>query len=472
MTPNAVVVGSGPNGLAAAVTLARDGWGVEVYEGAETPGGGCRTEELTLPGFHHDVCSSVHPLVRASPFFRGMNLDALGVRMCTPDVAFAHPLDDGRVAAVVRSVSDTAESLGADSVAYRRLIAPLVGDAERILPAILAPLRSVPAHPVALARFAIPGLLPASVVARRFSSEEARGLLAGAAAHSMLPLNAPLTGSFAILFAMLAHAVGWPVVEGGSGRVVDALVTELESLGGRVLTGQWVRRLADLPPCQAVLLDLSARQLLALAGDRLSPRYRRSLARFRYGPGICKVDWALDGPVPWHGDACRSAGTIHLGGTFDDVARSEAAVAAGRHPERPYCIVVQPGVVDPTRAPSGRHTLWAYCHTPASSTVDMTGRIEAQIERFAPGFRDRVLARVTATAAQTEERSPNYVGGDINGGRATLRQTVFRPDVRWKPYRTGLRGVYLCSSSTPPGGGVHGMCGLGAAQAAVADLNR
>jgi phytoene dehydrogenase-like protein len=468
---DAIVVGSGPNGLAAAVTLARAGLAVHVIEGAATPGGGCRTQELTLPGFRHDVCSAVHPLAGASPFFAGTDLASRGVRLLTPKVAFAQPLDGGRAAALAGSVDETAASLGPDGGAYRRLVGPLVREVPLTLPALLAPLfRSVPAHPMAVARFGLEGLLPASVLSRRFRGEEARALLAGTAAHTMLPLTSPLTAAYGLLFLMTAHAVGWPVVEGGSARIIEALTGELESLGGRVETGRWVRSLGDLPPARAVLLDVTPRQLIDLAGGRLTGRHRRALERFRYGPGVCKVDWALSGPVPWQAPACREAGTVHVGGAFAEVARSESEVSAGRHPERPFCLIAQPGVVDPGRAPAGQHTLWGYCHVPPASDVDMTARIEAQIERFAPGFRDLILARSVRTAAQMERHNPNYVGGDIGGGAGTLRQTVLRPTPRWNPYRTALPGVYLCSSSTPPGGGVHGMCGLWAARTVLADL--
>jgi phytoene dehydrogenase-like protein len=469
---DAVVVGSGPNGLAAALTLARSGLAVQVLEGAQTPGGGCRTEELTLPGFRHDVCSAVHPLAAASPFFAGNGLASGGVKLLTPEVAFAHPLDGGRAGVVAGSVAVTARSLGRDARAYQRLLGPLVRDADHILPAFLGPLRSVPAHPLPVARFAVQGLQPAARLVRRFSTDEAQAIIGGASAHACLPLDAPVTGAYGMLFTVTAHSVGWPVIEGGSARLTDALVTELEALGGQVITGQWVGRLADLPTARVTLLDVTPRQLAALAGDRLPPRYLRALRRFRYGPGICKVDWALDGPVPWAAGAAREAGTVHLGGTFAEVARCEADVVAGRHPERPFCVVAQPCVVDPSRAPAGKHTLWAYCHVPAGSTVDMTERIEAQIERFAPGFRDRVIARSTRTATEIERHNPNYIGGDIAGGAATLWQTVFRPVVRWNEYRTPLAGVYLCSASTPPGAGVHGMCGAWAARTALADLRR
>ena len=467
---DAIVVGAGPNGLAAAVTLARAGLAVHVIEGAATPGGGCRTEELTLPGFRHDVCSAVHPLAGVSPFFAGAGQAERGVTLLTPKVAVAHPLDGGRAGAVSGSVAETAAALGRDQRPYQRLLEPLVRDAPLTLPALLAPLRSVPRHPAAVARFGLAGLRPATWLARRFEEPETAALLAGTAAHTMLPLTAPLTSAFGLLFLMTAHAVGWPVVAGGSAALTDALAGELTSLGGRVETGRWVSALDSLPPARAVLLDVTPRQLIALAGGRLPAGRRRALERFRYGPGACKVDWALRGPVPWSAPACREAGTVHVGGTFEQVARAEAEVAAGRHPERPFCLVTQPGVVDPSRAPGGQHTLWAYCHVPPGSTVDMAGRIEAQIERFAPGFRDLILARSVRTAAQLEEHNPNYVGGDIGGGAETVRQLIARPTLQWNPYRTAIPGVYLCSASTPPGGGVHGMCGDWAARAALADL--
>src|ERR1700722_9790810 len=467
---DAVVVGSGPNGLAAAVTMAAAGLRVQVIEGAPTIGGGCRTEELTLPGFWHDVCSAEHPLAVASPFFQRFDLAARGVALARPEVEFAHPLDGGRAAIVSRSVTETASRLGADGPAYQRLLGPVADHMDEICQAILAPLRRPPAHPLVLAGYGRHAVLPADTVVRRWHTQEARAIMAGAAAHSMMPLTAVPTAGIGLMLTGLAHAVGWPVVAGGSARITDALADALIGAGGRIQTGRWVRSLSELPSASTVLLDVSPRTLALLAGDRLPVRYRSALRRFQYGPGVCKVDFALSGPVPWTNQDCRRAGTLHLGGPFEQVAAAEAEVAAGKHPQDPYVLVAHPGVADPPRAPAGRQTLWTYCHVPSGSDVDMTSRIEAQIERFAPGFRDLVLARSVRTAAGEEAYNPNYVGGDIGVGMQTLWQTVFRPTIQWNPYRTPIPGVYLCSSATPPVPGVHGRCGELAALAVLRDM--
>jgi len=464
-----VVVGSGPNGLAAAVTLARAGLSVHVVEGAVTPGGGCRTEELTLPGYRHDVCSAVHPLLALSPFFADPALHKLRDRLVQPPVPFAHPLDGGGAAAALRSVDDTADRLGPDGPAYRRLLGPLAEEAEGLAATALAPLRMLPRRPVTRARAGLTALRSADHLVRRFRTEPARALVAGASGHAVRPLTDPLTAGFGLLLTLAAHSVGWPVLAGGSAAVTEVLVGELARLGGTLEVGRWVTRVDDLPPSTAVLLDVGAPALPGLIGPALPGAYRRALGRFRAGPGVCKVDWALAGPVPWTAEVCREAGTLHLGGTAAEVAAAEAEVAAGRHPDRPFCIVVQPGVADPGRAPGGGHTLWGYCHVPAGSDRDLTGAIEAQVERFAPGFGDLVLARRTVTAARMADTNPNYGGGDIGGGANSLRQVLSRPVPAWNPYRLPVPGVYLCSSATPPGGGVHGMCGTFAARTVLHD---
>ncbi len=468
--PDAVIVGSGPNGLAAAVTLAAAGLNVQVIEGAQVIGGGCRTEELTLPGFRHDVCSAAHPLAVASPFFQRFDLAARGVQLARPEIEFANPLDGGRAALVYRSVARTAEGLGPDGRAYRRLMGPLARHTDDLCAELLQPLRRPPAHPLVMAAYGARAILPASALVRRWHGQEARAILAGAASHSMLPLDAVPTGGIGLMLVTLAHGVGWPVVAGGSARITDAMAEAVRTAGGSIETGRWVRSLAELPKATAVLLDVSPKSLAELAGDRLPGRYRAALRRFRYNPGVCKVDYALSGPVPWANQDCRQAGTLHLGGTYEEMAVAEAEVVAGKHPQNPYVLVVQPGVADPSRAPAGRQTLWAYTHVPAGSDVDVSDRVEAQIERFAPGFRDLVLARAVKTAAAEEAYNPNYVGGDIAVGQQTMRQTVFRPTVSWNPYRTPIRGLYLCSSATPPIPGVHGRCGELAALTALRDV--
>ncbi len=460
---DAIVVGAGPNGLAAAITLAEFGCRVLLLEARETIGGGTRTAEWTLPGFHHDVCSAVHPLGVGSPFFRSLPLEAHGLVWVWPDLPLAHPLDDGTAVALAHSVADTALGLDVDAAAYERLMSPLVGAWEKLLSSLLGPLR-VPRHPWAMARFAR-GALPAATLARlAFREPRARALLAGLAAHITLPLEWATTAAYGLMLGLLGHAVGWPVARGGSQTIADALAAHLCSLGGTIETGRRVGSLAELPPARAYLFDVAPRGLLSITGDRLSGRYHRALERYRYGQGVFKLDYALSEPVPWTSTDARRAGTLHLGGTLEEIARSEREIWAGVHPERPYVLVSQPSLFDPTRAPPGRHTLWAYCHVPSGSTVDMTARIEAQIERFAPGFSDCVLARHAMNATEYESYNPNFVGGDINTGAQTWRQLFTRPTLRLDPYTTPLPDVFLCSAATPPGGGVHGLCGYHAAQ--------
>ena len=464
---DAVVVGAGPNGLAAAIEIARAGRSVVVVEASDTPGGGCRSAELTLPGFVHDVCSAIHPLAIASPFFRSVPLERLGVRVIHPEIPLAQPLDGGRAALLRRSVQETAEAFGADARAYRRLMAPLVRNADALIVDILGPLR-IPDHPLALARFGLQGIRSAtSLFDARFDGEEPKALLGGAAAHAMLPLDRSPTAAVGLLLCLLAHAVGWPLIEGGSQKLTDALVAYLRELGGEVRVGEPVTRLAQLPAARAVLFDVSARQVVSIAGDQLPQRYRKRLQRYRHGPGVFKVDWALDGPVPWANEECSGAGTVHIGGALEEMAESESAPWDGRVPEKPYVLLAQQSPSDPSRAPAGQHTLWGYCHVPAGCPIDMTERIESQIERFAPGFRDRIVGRHTFSPAEMEAYNANYIGGDITGGVQDLRQTFARPVARVDPYTTPNERLFICSSSTPPGGGVHGMCGWYAAKTAL-----
>ncbi len=466
---DAIVVGAGPNGLAAAVTIAAGGRSVLVVEGAPTIGGGARTSELTLPGFHHDVCSAVHPLGVASPFFRDLPLEDHGLEWLEPRFPMVHPLDGGDAAVLHHSVLETAAGLGpeGDDRAYRRMVEPLVQNWDRVLSGVLVPMARPPAHPLAMARFGLHAVRSARAVADRFEGGRARAMFASLAAHAIVPLHHPLTASVGLMFVGAAHTTGWPVARGGSQAIVDAMASYLQSLGGEIETGRPIRSLADLPRARATILDVTPRQFVGLAGDRLASRARRRLDRFRYGPGVFKVDYALDGPVPWTAEACHQAGTVHVGGSFEDIAASELDVANGRTSARPLVLVAQPSVVDQARAPVGKDTLWAYCHVPHGSDADQSDVIDAQIERFAPGFRDLVLARATMSATDFEAYNPNYVGGDIAGGSQAGLQMIFRPGVSLSPYRTAIPDVYLCSASTPPGGGVHGMCGNNAARVAL-----
>jgi phytoene dehydrogenase-like protein len=468
-TYDAVVVGSGPNGLAAAITLQQAGLSVLLLEGKNELGGGLRTAELTLPGFRHDICSAIHPLAAASPFFQTLPLAQYGLEYCTPPVAAAHPFDDGTAATVVHSLAETARRLGPDAEAYRSLLAPLLASWPGIANDVLAPLH-FPRHPLDMARFGLPALLPATVLTRRFRDEKAKGLFAGMAAHAIQPLGNLATSAIGLVLLIAAHRGGWPLPRGGSQAIADALVAHFRALGGHVETGTYVRTLSQLPLARAVLLDVTPAQLLQIAGHSLSSIYQWQLRRYRYGMGVFKVDWALAGPVPFTADGCREAGTVHLGGTQAELVASEKAAAQGQHPARPFVLLAQQSLFDPTRAPAGQHTAWAYCHVPNGSRVDMAAAIERQVERFAPGFRERIIGRHTFDTAQLESYNPNYVGGDINGGLLDISQLYMRPALRASPYRTSRAGLYLCSSATPPGGGVHGMCGYHAAKRALRDV--
>jgi phytoene dehydrogenase-like protein len=466
---DAIIVGSGPNGLSAAIAMQQQGLSVLLLEGKETIGGGLRSRELTLPGFVHDVCSAIHPLAAGSPFFSKLPLEQFGLTWLQPHLPAAHPFDDGTAAILDTSLNNTIASLGNDGAAYEQLIAPLLKDWPALAPDILGPLQ-FPQHPLSMARFGLKGLLPVTQLAKRFKGKEAKGLLAGMAAHSMLPLSAVTTSAVALVLMMSGHLQGWPVPKGGSASIANALAAYFTSLGGEICTNTYVRSLKELPPARAVLLDVTPKQLLAIAGDRFSTLYKWQLQHYRYGMGVFKVDWALDGPIPFTAGACRKAGTIHIGNTIEEITASEQQTANGQHPERPFVLLAQQSLFDDTRAPAGKQTAWSYCHVPNGSSTDMTAAIEKQIERFAPGFRDLILDRHVMNTAQMETYNPNYVGGDINGGVLDITQLYTRPALRWSPYKTSAKGVYVCSSATPPGGGVHGMCGFHAAKKALKDI--
>jgi len=467
-----LVVGAGPNGLAAAIEMSRAGYQTVVIERRASPGGGVRSAELTRPGFVHDVCAAIFPMGVGSPFFENLALDDHGLEWVHPRVPLAHVMDGGVAVVLDRSIWRTAKGLGEDEGAYIDLMNPLVQDWHGLLGDILSPLYSV-RHPAALARFAWRAKHSAAGLAQKWMrGERARALLAGLAAHSLLPMENLVSGAFALVLGMLGHGVGWPFPRGGAQRLSDAMGSYFRAQGGQIVTGVHIRSLSKLPMARAVLLNVTPKQLGSIGGWWLPHLYRRQLGSYRYGPGVFKIDWALDGPIPWQAQECLQAGTVHVGGTFEEIAAGERAVARGEHPARPFVLLAQPSLFDVSRAPAGAQTAWAYCHVPNGSKVDMTERIERQIERFAPGFARRIIGRHTRTAAQLEQENPNCVGGDINGGMADIRQLFTRPAVRHDPYRTPVKNLYVCSSATPPGGGVHGMCGYHAARSAVEDLQR
>jgi phytoene dehydrogenase-like protein len=463
----AVVIGSGPNGLAAAIALAQAGVSVLVVEAEEEVGGGTRSAELTLPGFMHDVCSAVHPMGILSPFFRQLPLEDHGLNWIRPEASVAHPMPDGDAVMLHRSLGRTAEGLGRDARSYARLVSPFVGSGHDLLSDVLAPLR-VPEHPVQMLRFGIRAAFSANRLARlAFRGDRARALLAGCAGHSLLPLTQPLTAALGLLFAITGHLEDWPVAEGGSQAISRSLASYLESLGGRIETRRRIEHLAEFEGARAILFDTSPEALARIAEDALPEGYRRRLGRYRYGPGVFKVDWALDGPIPWSDPNCLAASTVHVGGTLEEICLSEHDMYHGRHADRPFLILCQQSQFDASRAPAGQHTGYAYCHVPHGSTVDRTDAIERQVERFAPGFRDRILARHVMNASDFQRYNPNYQGGAITGGVADALQLFNRPVTRLDPYSTPNARIFICSASTPPGGGVHGQCGYWAAQSAL-----
>jgi phytoene dehydrogenase-like protein len=467
---DAIVVGSGPNGLAAAIRLAQEKLSVLVVEANDSIGGSARSAELTLPGFVHDICSAIHPLGIGSPFFRKLPLEKFGLKWIEPPLAMAHPLDGGRAAVLDRSLDVTTERLGVDGLSYGKMMRPLVSNWEVLAGEFLQPPLHLTRHPLLMAQFARRAMRSASSVASRwFKTEPARALFAGLAAHSFLPMEQMPSAAFGVVLGVMGHAVGWPLPRGGSQKIADALAEYLRSLSGEIVTGWRVENIDELPKAKVVLFDVTPKQLLRICGNKLPMQYRNRLEKFQYGPGVFKIDYALDGPIPWTADACRRAGTVHVGGSFEEIAQAERDAAGGKIPEHPFILVAQQSLFDLTRAPQGKHTAWAYCHVPNGSSFDMTERVEKQLERFAPGFRDLILARHVDTCVDLERKNANLIGGSINGGATDLWHLIARPVLSASPYRVPLSGVYLCSSSTPPGGGVHGMCGFHAAETALRD---
>jgi phytoene dehydrogenase-like protein len=466
---DAIVVGSGPNGLSAAIAMQQAGLSVLLVEGKDSIGGGLRSAELTLPGFVHDVCSAIHPLAIGSPFFKTLPLEQFGLEYIQPTLPTAHPFDNGRATVLKNSIIGTAELLGADRQAYLNLMEPVVKNWPLIAADVLGPLH-YPKHPLAMARFGLDALKPVTNLIKRFKSAEAKALFAGMAAHAIQPLTNIATSAIALVLMAAGHLQGWPIPKGGSQSIADALAGYFVSIGGKIETGFYVKSLDQLPTAHTVLFDVTPKQLLQIARHQFSSVYKWQLERYRYGMGVYKIDWALDGPVPFTAPECRQAGTVHIGGSLEEIATSEQQIWNGKHSESPFVLLAQQSLFDSTRSPQGKHAVWGYCHVPNGSTQNMTDIIEKQVERFAPGFRDRILARHTMDTAEIEAYNPNYIGGDINGGVIDIGQLFTRPVLRRSPYRTSAKGLYICSSSTPPGGGVHGMCGYYAAKRAMKDV--
>ncbi|HSB94667.1 MAG TPA: NAD(P)/FAD-dependent oxidoreductase [Flavitalea sp.] len=466
---DAVVVGSGPNGLAAAITIQQAGLNVLVVEGKKEIGGGVSTQQLTLPGFWHDTCSAIHPLFVGSPFFKTLPLAEHGLQFLYPTVAAAHPFDSSSAAILTTSIDETAALLGDDQQAYQRLMSAVVSDWQEVDENLLGPLR-IPKHPLSAASFGLKAISSAQQLAKRFRTTEARGLWAGMAAHSIQPLTNYATSAIGLVLLAAGHLKGWPIPVGGSVSIANALTSYFRSIGGKIETDFYVKNLKQLPSSDAVLFDVTPKQLLEIAGQSFSSFYRWQLNRYRYGMGVFKIDWALDQPIPFTAPECREAGTVHIGNTLEEIVTSEQETWNGKHSSRPFVLLAQQSLFDASRAPAGKHTAWAYCHVPNGSTIDMTEAIERQVERFAPGFRQCILARHTMNTQQLQAHNPNYIGGDINGGVIDLSQLFTRPALRLSPYRTSAKGIYICSSSTPPGGGVHGMCGYHAATQALKDI--
>lgn len=468
---DAIIIGSGPNGLAAGITLQREGFSVLIVEAKKTIGGGLRTAELTLPGYFHDVCSAVHPMAAGSPFFLDIPLKEYGLEFIYPEICAAHPILNGDTGILYQSLERTAESLGEDKNNYLKLMSPLVANWHKIEKSLMGPL-SIPKEILPMIKFGLKALEPAGYFARRFKTDQAKALWAGMAAHSIQDLKKPATSAVGLVLLIQAHLAGWPLPLGGSQSIANAMAAYFKSIGGKIITDFYVKKLSELPESKSVLFDTSPSQLLTIAGHKLSSLYKWQIGRYKYGPGIFKIDWALDAPVPFKDEATRMAGTVHLGNTIDEIISSESSADKGKISDTPFVLLSQPSLFDKSRAPEGKHVLWGYCHVPHGSNKDYTSLIENRIEKFAPGFKERILAKHVMTATEMEEYNPNYPGGDINNGRQSIDQIFTRPALRFSPYKTSAKGLFICSSATPPGGGVHGMCGYHAARKAISYLKR